>query len=337
MQCPPAATLRDRIYQVLGERPDLIELFRESAGTRHHRFRGGAGRAGTRSAARSTSSSTGIVRDRSLQHAITDAYSTATIRERSPEVHLFLGTGAGPRRRERPPDQGRGPVSRAGAGPTKCCGGRSWTPWLDPAVPSLRFGSAGAGIAMGGGGLGAFREGGTPGGGGVPSLPGVFGEPVGAGALLARDGLAVAMTVAGPGTDPWTHAPLGVPDGGRLAAGEQRAAGLVDRRGAVDPVRPMVPLGQLRDTFIIAIDSEGLLIVDQHVAHERILYEQVLRAPDLLPPREPAAADCRWVLDLSPDQGRSARRPRRRSGPSRLRGRAVRRSHRPRSRRCRRS
>jgi DNA mismatch repair protein MutL len=31
-----------------------------------------------------------IVRDRSLQHAITDAYSTATIRERSPEVHLFL-------------------------------------------------------------------------------------------------------------------------------------------------------------------------------------------------------------------------------------------------------
>jgi DNA mismatch repair protein MutL len=38
----------------------------------------------------------------------------------------------------------------------------------------------------------------------------------------------------------------------------------------------MVPLGQLRDTFIIAIDSEGLLVVDQHVAHERILYEQVL-------------------------------------------------------------
>ena len=38
----------------------------------------------------------------------------------------------------------------------------------------------------------------------------------------------------------------------------------------------MVPLGQLRDTFIVAIDSEGLLIVDQHVAHERILYEQVL-------------------------------------------------------------
>ena len=90
------------------------------------------------------------------------------------------------------------------------------------------------------------------------------------------------MTAAEPGTDPWTHAPLGAGVAGgdiasaRLAAGEQPAAGLVDRRGVVDPVRPMVPLGQLRDTFIVAIDSEGLLIVDQHVAHERILYEQVL-------------------------------------------------------------
>ena len=53
----------------------------------------------------------------------------------------------------------------------------------------------------------------------------------------------------------------------------------------------MVPLGQLRDTFIIAIDSEGLLIVDQHVAHERILYEQVLERLTSRPAREPAAAD----------------------------------------------
>src|SRR5687768_14903824 len=34
LQCPPASTLRDRIYQVLGERPDLIEVFRESAAIR---------------------------------------------------------------------------------------------------------------------------------------------------------------------------------------------------------------------------------------------------------------------------------------------------------------
>ena len=53
----------------------------------------------------------------------------------------------------------------------------------------------------------------------------------------------------------------------------------------------MVPLGQLRDTFIIAIDSEGLLIVDQHVAHERILYEQVLERLTSRRAREPAPAD----------------------------------------------
>ena len=38
----------------------------------------------------------------------------------------------------------------------------------------------------------------------------------------------------------------------------------------------MMPLGQFRDTFIIAIDDEGLAIIDQHVAHERVLFEQVM-------------------------------------------------------------
>jgi DNA mismatch repair protein MutL len=37
------------------------------------------------------------------------------------------------------------------------------------------------------------------------------------------------------------------------------------------------PLGQLRESFILATGEEGLWIIDQHVAHERILFEKILR------------------------------------------------------------
>jgi DNA mismatch repair protein MutL len=37
-------------------------------------------------------------------------------------------------------------------------------------------------------------------------------------------------------------------------------------------------LGQIHDSYIIAADKDGLLIIDQHVAHERILYEKLARA-----------------------------------------------------------
>jgi DNA mismatch repair protein MutL len=36
-------------------------------------------------------------------------------------------------------------------------------------------------------------------------------------------------------------------------------------------------LGQLRDSFIVATDSSGLIVIDQHVAHERVLFEIYLR------------------------------------------------------------
>jgi DNA mismatch repair protein MutL len=41
-------------------------------------------------------------------------------------------------------------------------------------------------------------------------------------------------------------------------------------------MKPMIPLGQFRDTFIIAVDDEGVAIIDQHVAHERVLFERVM-------------------------------------------------------------
>ena len=37
------------------------------------------------------------------------------------------------------------------------------------------------------------------------------------------------------------------------------------------------PLGQIRDSFILAVNGEGLWIVDQHVAHERVLFEKILK------------------------------------------------------------
>lgn len=41
------------------------------------------------------------------------------------------------------------------------------------------------------------------------------------------------------------------------------------------------PLGQLRDSFILAVNDEGLWIVDQHVAHERVLFEKILREREI--------------------------------------------------------
>ncbi|MDQ6788599.1 MAG: DNA mismatch repair endonuclease MutL [Acidobacteriota bacterium] len=34
------------------------------------------------------------------------------------------------------------------------------------------------------------------------------------------------------------------------------------------------PIGQLHESYIIAVDDEGMLLVDQHVAHERILFDK---------------------------------------------------------------
>ncbi len=61
------------------------------------------------------------------------------------------------------------------------------------------------------------------------------------------------------------------------------------------------PLGQLHESFIIAVDDEGLLLIDQHVAHERILFdkyrqsetEKAIESQNLLLPE---------TIDLTPAQ-----------------------------------
>jgi DNA mismatch repair protein MutL len=37
------------------------------------------------------------------------------------------------------------------------------------------------------------------------------------------------------------------------------------------------PLGQVRNSFILAVNEDGLWIIDQHVAHERVLFERILK------------------------------------------------------------
>src|SRR6202051_3085050 len=54
--------------------------------------------------------------------------------------------------------------------------------------------------------------------------------------------------------------------------------------GAAEPLASagslteLKPLGQVNSSFIVAVNGEGLWIIDQHVAHERVLFEQHLRA-----------------------------------------------------------
>ena len=86
----------------------------------------------------------------------------------------------------------------------------------------------------------------------------------------------------------------------------------------------MIPLGQFRDTFIIAVDDEGVAIIDQHVAHERVLFEQIsekltagrLESQRLLTP---------ILIDLSPAQRQALAAHRGDARPVRHGGRGVRR------------
>src|SRR5258707_8575548 len=45
-----------------------------------------------------------------------------------------------------------------------------------------------------------------------------------------------------------------------------------------EQIADLKPLGQVSASFIVAVNGEGLWIVDQHVAHERVLLEQHLEA-----------------------------------------------------------
>src|SRR5208282_1291781 len=45
----------------------------------------------------------------------------------------------------------------------------------------------------------------------------------------------------------------------------------------LESLRTLRPLGQIRNSFVLAVNEDGLWIIDQHVAHERVLFEKILR------------------------------------------------------------
>ena len=55
------------------------------------------------------------------------------------------------------------------------------------------------------------------------------------------------------------------------------APGSPQVQDTLNALSTLKPLGQIRDSFILAANDEGLWIIDQHVAHERILFERILR------------------------------------------------------------
>jgi DNA mismatch repair protein MutL len=62
------------------------------------------------------------------------------------------------------------------------------------------------------------------------------------------------------------------------------------------------PLGQLDESFIIATDDDGLLLIDQHVAHERILFDKY-RALEAERRSESQQLLVPETFDLTPAQG----------------------------------
>lgn len=67
-----------------------------------------------------------------------------------------------------------------------------------------------------------------------------------------------------------THLPVGAPQ-------HVPAADRIEDTAKLDGLGGLRPLGQVQNSFILAVNEEGLWIIDQHVAHERILFEKVLR------------------------------------------------------------
>ena len=90
VEYPPVASLRDRIFQIYGDRPDLVPVERSYGDVRVHGFVAALAAEGPVRGPQHVFVNRRAVKDRTITHAILDAYSQASIKERSPEVHLLI-------------------------------------------------------------------------------------------------------------------------------------------------------------------------------------------------------------------------------------------------------
>lgn len=81
---------------------------------------------------------------------------------------------------------------------------------------------------------------------------------------------------------------------------EGAAALTVDRaRQENSPTAGMIPIGQVDDTYIIAQDADSLYIVDQHAAHERVLFDRFSEQAEHIPTQQLLV---HLILDFSPHE-----------------------------------
>jgi DNA mismatch repair protein MutL len=253
LQCPPTATPRERLFQIYGDRDDLVEVRKEAGGVKLTGFVAALADQGSQAPTRGPQHvfvNRRIVKDRTIAHAIIDAYSVASIKERSPEVHLFI---------EMPLD-----AVDVNVHPTKAEVRFRDQSMVHEVVRRALMDALGR---TGAPQLQLQSE--WPGGRlpATPALPGVL-----AGGAYPNRWVPGASTFS-EAASTFSEAPSTFSE---AASTFSEAASTFSEAASTFSARPLIPLGQFRDTFIIAVDDEGVAIIDQHVAHERVLFERVM-------------------------------------------------------------
>jgi DNA mismatch repair protein MutL len=106
----------------------------------------------------------------------------------------------------------------------------------------------------------------------APAVPPISGR------LQFEGGIAVEANAAIPvarGLESKTWGPI--PDNGCAPEFDAGQNAREEEESTLASLSTLKPLGQIRNSFILAVNESGLWIVDQHVAHERVLFERILK------------------------------------------------------------